>query len=179
MRAKTRYFLVLVFGVGFVVSLFLGGCGDGASSERSSGLENAPVSPTEETVALPVETATLDLPTLPPTPEPIVVTATLEPTPSGCINASEVGSHIGEEVCVEYFVSSAFQSAGGHIFLDEKEDYKNGFVSVIFSNTIEKFDQNPSDLYDQVTVRVRGVIKLYQGRPEIIINGPDQVMIVD
>jgi len=46
---------------------------------------------------------------------------------------------------------------------------------VIFSSDQYKFVQSPEEYYLNKTVRIRGEIKEYQGKPEIILEDPAQV----
>lgn len=121
--------------------------------------------------------------------QPAVTTPTITPTPiqqatptpvvkgAQVISAQEAWSHVGEIKTVEYYVANPYQSSKGNVFLNEKRDYKTGFTTVIFANSAGRFG-NPISLYGYKTIRTTGLIKMYQGHPEIIADDPSQVEIV-
>lgn len=94
-------------------------------------------------------------------------------------SAEEAWDHIGEYATVVYRVNNPYRSGKGNIFLNEKQDYRNGFTGVIFANVAHRWSQSPTSLYGGRTVRVTGMIKTYEGHPEIIIESPEQVEVVD
>ena len=63
-------------------------------------------------------------------------------------------------------------------FLNFGKDYRTTFTAVIFSFNLPKFPPNPDQYYLNKNVQVTGTIKEYNGKPEIILNGPDQISIV-
>jgi len=88
------------------------------------------------------------------------------------------GNYIGEEKIVEGKIVDSYRSKTNTVFLNFEKPYPNHcFVSVIFSSDQYKFIQNPEDYYLNKQVRVRGTIKEYQGKPEIILKNPSQVEI--
>jgi len=95
---------------------------------------------------------------------------------NNCISAQEAWNHIGENLCVEYFVGAPYQSGKSNVFLNEKSAYTKGFTVTIFANSLGNFN-NPVGIYGNKTIQVTGVIKMYQGHPEIIANSPNQIVI--
>ena len=93
-----------------------------------------------------------------------------------CITADEAWEHIGDTGCVEYFVSNPYKSRKGNVFLNEKRDYKNGFTTAIFNKSIGMFD-NPIDDYGDETIQTTGLIKMYKGHPEIIVDDFSQIKV--
>lgn len=63
-------------------------------------------------------------------------------------------------------------------FLNFHPDYKTYFTAVIFASDFSNFPANPDMYYRNKKVRVTGLIKEYQGKPEIILNSPSQIEIV-
>ena len=49
---------------------------------------------------------------------------------------------------------------------------------MIFANCFERFPRNPEDFYRGKTVRVTGIVKEYEGKPEIILNSPKQIEVI-
>ena len=51
------------------------------------------------------------------------------------------------------------------------------FTVPIWGSGRGKFKEPPETLYDQKQICVTGVIKEYKGKPEIIVNNPEQIQI--
>ena len=79
---------------------------------------------------------------------------------------------------MEFYVGGPYKSSKGNIFLNELSDYKNGFTAVIMANVAETFGDPISD-YGYKTIRVTGLIKLYEGHPEIMVNSPSDITVVE
>ena len=95
---------------------------------------------------------------------------------TSCLNFSEAPNYIGETKCVSGKVDNVFISEKGNIFLNFCSNYKTcPFTAVIFSSDADKFS-NPRQFKGK-TVEITGLIKTYQGRPEIILNAPNQIKI--
>jgi len=122
-------------------------------------------------------------PTAPPTTGKISLPLTTEEQkkeikePSSiCIDFKEAGNYVGEYKCVTGRVDNVYTSAKGNIFLNFCPDYRTcPFSSVIFASDSYKFP-NPKQ-YQGKIVEIRGLIKTYQGRAEIIINDPAQIKV--
>jgi DNA/RNA endonuclease YhcR with UshA esterase domain len=91
------------------------------------------------------------------------------------IRPSEAPQHVGQSVTVEGVVSEVHHAASGKVtFIDMGGLYPdNPFAGVIFSDDAGKFP-NIDSLEDK-TIDVTGMIKLYRGRPEIILNDAGQI----
>jgi micrococcal nuclease len=50
---------------------------------------------------------------------------------------------------------------------------------VIFASAFSYFPPNPQDYYYGKKVRIKGYIKEYQGSPEIILEDPSQIEILE
>lgn len=64
-------------------------------------------------------------------------------------------------------------------FLNFHPDYKRYFTAVIFASSFSKFPSSPDIYYKNKKVRVKGTVKEYQGKPEIIVNTPSQIEIIE
>jgi endonuclease YncB( thermonuclease family) len=96
--------------------------------------------------------------------------------PATHIDYTEAPNHIGEYACVSGKIDHVYTSQKGTIFLNFCPDYKTcSFGAVIFVTDAYKFS-NPKQ-YEGQTVEITGLIKSYQGRPEIILNDPGQIKI--
>jgi len=93
--------------------------------------------------------------------------------------ACEAGKYLGRELIVEGKVADAYHdSKSNTVFFNFEKAYPNQcFTAVIFSSDLYKFVQNPEDYYLNKTVRITGEVKEYQGRPEIILETPNQIEI--
>lgn len=92
------------------------------------------------------------------------------------IFACNAGNYSGKEIIVEGRVTDAYRSKTNTVFLNfEKPNPNQCFTAVIFSSEQYKFVDDPEKYYAQKTVRVRGKIKNYQGKPEIILEDPRKI----
>ncbi len=98
-------------------------------------------------------------------------------TATNCYLSKDAQHEIGKDTCVEFYVNNAVKSKNGNIFLNEKEEYKNGFSVTIYANNVSNFPTSPI-YYQYQTIDVAGVIKLYQGHPEIIVSDPTQIAVL-
>ena len=70
-------------------------------------------------------------------------------------------------------------NSGKACFLNFHSNWKVDFTAVIFSSDFYKFPSNPEDYYYGKKVRVKGLIKEYQGKPEIILKSPSQIEVIE
>ena len=71
-----------------------------------------------------------------------------------------------------------FRSKTNTIFLNFEKPYPNHcFTGVIFSSDQYRFVQSSEEYYLNKTIRIKGEIKEYQGKPEIILEDPLQIEI--
>jgi len=92
------------------------------------------------------------------------------------IGACQAGNYYGKEAIVEGKIADAYRSKTNTVFFNFEKPYPNQcFTGVIFSSDQYKFVQSPEEYYLNKTVRIRGEIKEYQGKPEIILEDPAQV----
>ena len=84
------------------------------------------------------------------------------------------GSLYGEIITVEFVVVNSYNS-GKACFLNAHSNWKKYFTVVIFKSDFDKFPPNPEDHYYMKKIRIKGVLKEYQGKPEIILKNPSQI----
>lgn len=90
------------------------------------------------------------------------------------ITPSEARSHAGERVTVEGAVSAIHTAGSGVTFLDIGGSFpNNAFAAVIFKDDVGKF--RDLDTFNGKTIDVTGSVRLYQGKPEIVLNDPAQI----
>lgn len=91
-----------------------------------------------------------------------------------CVDFHEAAAHVGENGCVSGRVLRVFTSRAGHTFLDFCADYRDcPFTSVIFAADRSKFGDLQS--LEGRQVEIRGFIKVYRSRPEIVISETEQI----
>ena len=112
-------------------------------------------------------------------PAPLLLSTTAPPSqhPPKRIDYTEAPNHIGEYACVSGKIDHVYTSQKGTIFLNFCLDYKTcPFGAVIFNEDAYKFS-NPQQ-YEGKTLEITGLIKSYQGRPEITLKDPGQIKIL-
>ncbi|MDI6602960.1 MAG: thermonuclease family protein [Patescibacteria group bacterium] len=93
------------------------------------------------------------------------------------VGACQAGKYLGRKLIVEGRVVDTHRDLKSNtVFLNFEKAYPNQcFTGVIFSSNLYKFVQNPENYYLNKTVRIMGEVKEYQGRPEIILETPNQI----
>ena len=93
------------------------------------------------------------------------------------IPAAEAKNHIDKDVTVEGVVSEVHHAASGKvIFIEIGGRYpRNPFSAVIFKDHFNKFPT--VDSLAGKTVDITGRIKEYRGRPEIVLDDPEQLKV--
>lgn len=113
-------------------------------------------------------------------PEQVMVIKSLSAHTQGMpeIAPDDAGNYLGKEVKVTGKVVDSHQTDSA-AFLNFTEDSESGFTAVIFSRSFHKFDGKPAQTFLNKKVTVQGEVKAYKGKLEIIVNGPDQIRIVE
>ena len=200
-----RHIGILALAVTFLVGLSLTGCGRSAGPAtavlRATPYPTYTVYPTF--TPLPTYTA---YPTLMPaavevmvitqTPNPtytvyptytpypqVVIQPPTEPPPAAPAGPTvyswqDAGQHIGEDALVEGTIVRT-HNAGSVIFLNFTENYQGTFTVVIFPDDAGKFPQPPEQLFLNQSVRVQGLIAEFRGTPQIVVNEPAQIEIMN
>jgi hypothetical protein len=116
---------------------------------------------------------------LSPIPTPSVRVPATSDTPAAssppdCVDIRDAGPLVGKSGCVSGQVLRIFTSRAGNTFLDFCQDYRGcPFTSVIFAPDKDKFGDLQS--LQGMKVEIRGDIKNYRERAEIIIHDPHQI----
>jgi len=102
--------------------------------------------------------------------------------PQGYIDHTQAKYYLyRDDVPVQLTVTNTYNS-GRVIWLMGNADQDRNFKVVIFPSVYSKFpgypDVLPDKYYKGKTIRVHGLIKLYRGWPEMIVNDPSQIEIV-
>lgn len=95
-------------------------------------------------------------------------------TDENSIHFSEAPNNIGRKVWVEGEIDHVFTSVKGNYFLNFCSDFRDcPFSSLIFSEKANLF--NDINSWSGDTVYIYGLIEVYQTRPQIIIENPNQI----
>ncbi|MBU7019097.1 MAG: thermonuclease family protein [Theionarchaea archaeon] len=92
------------------------------------------------------------------------------------ITWSEADKYYNQYVIIEGKIVDTFNS-GNVCFLNFDNNYQC-FTAVIFASDFLRFPFIPEDFYLGKTVQIIGIIKEYNGSPEIIVKTQDQVRII-
>jgi hypothetical protein len=90
---------------------------------------------------------------------------------------TDAAAHVGQSVTVQGLVAEVFVSSKGNTFLDFENAYPNEvFSGVVFAPSAAQFGDLTA--YRGKRVQITGQIRLYKGKPEIILETPDQLRLV-
>ena len=99
------------------------------------------------------------------------------------ISAVEAEGHVGEYATVCGVVKSAAhlsRSKGRPTFLNLGNPYPDQpFTVVIWGSTRDLFERSPEALFDGRRICVTGTIVTYQGKPQIVVDDPEQIELAD
>ena len=59
------------------------------------------------------------------------------------------------------------------------QDYRRHFKVAVFADDLGKFPSDPEGYYEKRIVRVTGLVREYEGAPEMIVNDPGQIEILE
>jgi micrococcal nuclease len=84
----------------------------------------------------------------------------------------------GEKVIVEGEIvnTAATESVN---YLNFSDDYQQTLSLLIFKRNLNKFDYQPAEYILNKKIRVLGEIEFYQGSPQIIVDDPHDILIMD
>ena len=86
-----------------------------------------------------------------------------------CLSTSDAWAHIGERHCV-ILNYTYLACSNGYCFLDEKQDYKNGFVAFFGVYNMYNWNSFTATYNGKGPILVCGQIYSYEGHPEIKIT---------
>jgi hypothetical protein len=86
------------------------------------------------------------------------------------------GNYLNKHMAVEGKITRTHNS-GKACFLNFHNNFTRYFSLVIFAHAFKKFPDRPEEFYLDKFVRVKGKIKLYKGKPQIILKSPKQIEI--
>jgi endonuclease YncB( thermonuclease family) len=89
----------------------------------------------------------------------------------------EAHRHQGEEIVVEGTIVRTHR-AEKVIYFNFHPNWKRYLTLVIHVKDLPRFPGNPETAYKGKKVRVRGEVKLYKGRPEMVVRSPGDITVV-
>jgi DNA/RNA endonuclease YhcR with UshA esterase domain len=103
--------------------------------------------------------------------------------PNKPITPAEAAKKVNEKVTVEFQVKSVGGNTNG--YLNSETDYKDAKNFTVFlpKETIDKYKEmkinDPRAHFKDKTIQVSGTVTLYQEKPQIKVEAPDQIKIVE
>jgi micrococcal nuclease len=94
------------------------------------------------------------------------------------ISYQEAASFIGERVIIEGKIVNTAATTSVN-YLNFSNDYQNTLSIIIFNQNLNKFDYPPAEYILDKKIKVLGQIKIYQGSPQIVVNDPHNILIID
>lgn len=94
------------------------------------------------------------------------------------ITYQEAESFVGERVIVAGKIVNTAASKSVN-YLNFSKNYQDTLSIVIFNQNLNKFDYQPAEYILNKEIKVLGEIKIYQGSPQIIVNDPHNILIID
>lgn len=92
-----------------------------------------------------------------------------------CLSAAEAWSNIGTTTCVAFHPSYFYRTGDGYLFIDEKQNYKDGFVAFFVYKNMLSWDDFLARYKTSGMIAVSGTIVSYEGHPEIKIYNLSQI----
>jgi len=93
------------------------------------------------------------------------------------ISWRDAASYYGQHITVEGEIVATHKTKKV-CFLNFHHNYKKHFTVVIFASEFYRFPDNIEDYYAGKHIRVTGLVKEYTGKPEIIVNDPNQIEVL-
>ncbi|MBM4035529.1 MAG: hypothetical protein FJ291_27625 [Planctomycetes bacterium] len=93
------------------------------------------------------------------------------------ISWRHAAKHYDEFVTIEGTIVRTHNS-GKACFLSFHPNWRQTFGAVIFARSFPAFPPKPEDFYRGKKVRLKGLIVQYEGRPEMILDSPDQIEVL-
>lgn len=105
---------------------------------------------------------------------------TAKSAPSGreVVSWEDAHRHAGREVVVEGTIVRTHRS-GKVLYLNFHPNWKKYVNVVIFAKDLAGFPRQAETFYKGKTVRVKGTISLYKGRPELVVKTPEAIEVVE
>lgn len=100
------------------------------------------------------------------------------PTPEATVSWDRAAEYLGRTVAAEGTVVRT-RNIGRICFLNFDEDWEGKFCGVIFSSTFADYSAPPEELFLGKRVRLTGEVGEYRGTPQIVVEHPGQIEILE
>jgi micrococcal nuclease len=100
------------------------------------------------------------------------------PSSHEVVSWEEAHRHVGREVAVEGTLVRTHRAKKA-LYLNFHPNWKKYITVVILGRDLARFPKDAETCYRGKTVRVRGVVTEYKGRPEIVIRSPEAITILE
>lgn len=145
----------------------------------------APTQPARQPTSLPSPSPSPTVLFVPPTPTEVPPEPTPSPTPDVCPGAvswDQALNYVGQEITIIGPVMStawASESRGKPTFLNIGRAYPDPerFTVLLWIDARFRFDQPPEEIFADTTICVTGVVEIYEGGGEIIVDYPWQIVV--
>ncbi len=97
--------------------------------------------------------------------------------PEAVVPWEEAHRHEGEEVVVEGTIVRTHRTKT-MLYLNFHANWKRYLTLVLFVKDLPRFPGNPGTDYMGKKIRVRGEVKIYKGRPEMVLRDPADITVV-
>jgi micrococcal nuclease len=94
------------------------------------------------------------------------------------ISYQEAAFFIGERVIIEGKIVNTAATTSVN-YLNFSNNYQNTLSIIIFNQNLNKFDYLPAEYILNKKIKVLGEIGIYQGSPQIVVNDPHNILIID
>jgi DNA/RNA endonuclease YhcR with UshA esterase domain len=101
------------------------------------------------------------------------------------ISPAEAAKNIDKKCTVEMEVKSTGKVGNRRVFLNSEANYRDGknFTVMLGRDALAKFKkakvEDAAAHFKGKTIRVTGTVKLYNNRPEIAVDDPSQITVVE
>ena len=103
------------------------------------------------------------------------------------ISPSDAKSHVGKKCVLEFKVESSILLKDKHIcFLNSQANHRdeaNFSVVIVGEESLKRFADkemsDPAASYRGKTIRIEGVISLHRGSPQIKVDSPDEIKVIE
>jgi DNA/RNA endonuclease YhcR with UshA esterase domain len=114
----------------------------------------------------------------PTSPSPSIQETAVPSSEAIVISWEEAADYEGQTVTIAGHIVDTYNS-GKVVFLNFDKDFSETFKVVIFPDAWPLFPAPPEDYYRDKTIQVTGQVEMYQNAPEIIVERPDQIEIME
>ncbi len=90
---------------------------------------------------------------------------------------TEAADHLKQTIGVEGVIVDTYNS-GRACFLNFTKQWQGEFYVAILGSNLNAFDEAPEKKFLNQRVRVVGKVKMYKGRPQIVVETPEHIQIL-